>query len=185
MEQGWITLNRKIINWKSYNDLPVFKTWIHLLLKANYEDKEWKGQIIKRGQLITSINHLAEETGLTPKQIRRACDILEKGHEIELKKGTQNTLVTIVKYSDFQNIGSKEGIRFEKEGHTKGHTIGQQLNNNINNIISFYNKEIKEPKKDRPEFDVIEADPDLKKYIEEHDGDTEDLTEQYFWEGLS
>ena len=111
MEQGWITLNRKIINWKSYNDLPVFKTWIHLLLKANYEDKEWKGQIIKRGQLITSINHLAEETGLTPKQIRRACDILEKGHEIELKKGTQNTLVTIVKYSDFQNIGSKEGMR--------------------------------------------------------------------------
>lgn len=181
MEQGWITLNRKIIDWKGYNDLPIFKTWIHLLLKANYEDKEWKGQTIKRGQLITSINHLAEETGLTPKQIRRALDNLEKGHEIKLKKGTQNTLVTIVKYNDFQDIGSKEGIRYEKEGHTKGHTEGQQLNNNINNIILFNNKE----KKDRPEFDVIEADPELKKYIEEHEGNTEDLIEQYFMEGLA
>lgn len=183
MEQGWITLNRKILNWKWYNDMPIFKTWIHLLLKANYEDKEWKGRPVKRGQLITSINHLAEETGLTPKQIRRACDILEKGHEIELEKGTQNTLVTIVKYSDFQNIGSKEGMHLELLGHTKGHTEGQQLNNNINNIILFNNKENKEHR----EFDVIEADPLLKKYIEKHKGEKpeEDLIEDYLWEGLA
>lgn len=101
------------------------------------------------------------------------------------KHGTKNRLISILNWNEYQS---------------KDTSTEQQVNNNWttsehkqeckNNIISFINKEIKvepKPKKDRPEFDVIEADPLLKKYIEEHKGEKEDddLIEDYFWEGLA
>lgn len=69
--EGWIKIHRRILSWEWYNDNDVKVMFLHLLLKANHEDKEWNGIIIKRGQLLTSLNRLAKETQHTKQQTRR------------------------------------------------------------------------------------------------------------------
>jgi hypothetical protein len=45
---GWLKLHRKLLQWEWYPDVNVRLVFIHCLLKANYEDKHWKGKLIKR-----------------------------------------------------------------------------------------------------------------------------------------
>lgn len=69
--EGWIKIHRRILSWEWYNDNNVKVLFLHLLLKANHEDKEWNGITIKRGQLLTSVSRLAKETHLSVRQTRR------------------------------------------------------------------------------------------------------------------
>lgn len=75
---GWICLFKKIINWEWYQDSNTFKLFIHLLLLANYEDKYWKGVLIKRGQLVTSREHLATGAGLSEQNVRTSLKKLQQ-----------------------------------------------------------------------------------------------------------
>ena len=101
--EGWIKIHRQLLDWEWYKDINVMRLWIHLLLKANYEDKYWKGQHIKRGQLITSIRTLSKETGLSNQQIRNTLNKLKSTHNIAHETTHNYTLITILKYIDFQD----------------------------------------------------------------------------------
>ncbi len=58
---GFIKLFRQILDWEWYDDLPTCRLFIHLLLKANYAERNWHGQTIERGSCITSYATLASE----------------------------------------------------------------------------------------------------------------------------
>ncbi len=126
MENGFIVLHRKIIKWEWYTDNNVFKLFLHLLLRANHEDKYWRGILVKRGQLITSIKHLSEETGLSIKQVRTALDKLKSTGEVVSKGQSRYTLVTIEKYSDYQDKKEKEGEQTASKRANKGQTKGNK-----------------------------------------------------------
>ena len=100
--EGWIKLYRKFLNWEWYKDNNVKVVFIHLLLTANHKDKKWKGKIIKRGQKLTSINHLAQETNLTVQQTRTALNKLKSTSEITTNTTSKYTLITVEKYNDYQ-----------------------------------------------------------------------------------
>jgi len=61
--QGWIKLHRKFLEWEWANMPEMVSIFIHLLLRANYEDGKWRGISIKRGQFITGRNTLSKTTG--------------------------------------------------------------------------------------------------------------------------
>jgi len=61
-DSGFIKLHRKIIEWEWYDDINTKCLFLHLLLTCNFEDKKWRGIDIKRGQIVTGRNRLAEET---------------------------------------------------------------------------------------------------------------------------
>lgn len=100
--EGWIKLYRKFLNWEWYKDNNVKVVFIHLLLTANHKDKKWKGKIIKRGQKLISINHLAQETNLTVQQTRTALNKLKSTNEITTNATSKYTLITVEKYNDYQ-----------------------------------------------------------------------------------
>lgn len=102
--QGWIKLHRKIVDWEWYDDLPTFKLFIHLLLKANYEEKNWRGQKIEKGTLVTSLSSLSAETGLSERQVRTALTHLKKTGEIDKQSTRQNTLIIVMNYSVYQDL---------------------------------------------------------------------------------
>ena len=56
---------------------------------ANHEDQKWEGVTIKRGQRVTSYQHLADETGLTYQKVRTALNNLKSTGEIT-SKSTNN-----------------------------------------------------------------------------------------------
>ena len=102
---GFIKLFRQILDWEWYDDLPTCRLFIHLLLKANYAERNWHGQTIERGSCITSYATLASETGLSPEQIKRALKNLTKTGEIKRITTNKNTVICVVKYADFQGLG--------------------------------------------------------------------------------
>jgi uncharacterized phage protein (TIGR02220 family) len=104
---GYISLHRKLLDWEWYNDNNTKILFIHCLLKANWEDKNWQGTLIKRGSFITSIETLSNELNLTFQNIRTSLSKLEKTNEIVKNSTNKNTLLTIVKYDDYQNLENK------------------------------------------------------------------------------
>lgn len=105
--EGWIKLHRKMVEWEWYNDNNVKILFLHLLLTANHKDKKWQGIIIKRGQKITSIQHLAEETKLTVQQTRTALNRLKSTGEITIQSTNKYSLITIEKYGDYQDCNEE------------------------------------------------------------------------------
>lgn len=128
--EGWIKLHRKMINWEWYNDINVKVVFLHLLLTANHEDKKWQGIEIKRGQKITSLSHLAEETKLSVKQIRNVLNKLKSTGEITSKGTNEYTIITIVKYNDYQikeeNKDMQTDTQTDKRRASKGQTKGNK-----------------------------------------------------------
>ena len=100
---GWIKIYRKMTEWKWYKNYVVKDVFLHLLLLANHDEKIYKGIHIQRGQIVTSYRKLAAELGFSTQQIRTALATLKSTHEITYISTHQYSLVTIEKYSDYQD----------------------------------------------------------------------------------
>ena len=79
------------------------KSFIHLILRANFLDKKWQGIEVKRGQFITSNNHLATELSMSIQQVRTALKKLESSKYITRKTTNKFTLITINNYNTRQS----------------------------------------------------------------------------------
>ena len=99
---SFVKLIRSILDWEWYQDPVVFRLYIHLLLRANYTTKKWQGTLVQRGQLITSIDHLARELNLSTQQIRTGIKKLKSTGYITVKTTNKFSLVTIVDYEKTQ-----------------------------------------------------------------------------------
>jgi len=128
--EGFIKLYRQVMKWEWYDDANTFRLFIHLLLKANYEDAQWRGLTIKRGQLFTSIGHLSHELKISNKAIRIALDKLIKTKEVASKGASNGTMITICKYDSYQSSFNAEG---QTEWQTRGKRGATNNNNNNNN----------------------------------------------------
>jgi hypothetical protein len=102
MNEGFIKLHRKLSEWEWYRDTNVLCLFIHILLLANWEDKKWQGLTVKRGSFITSIEHLAIESGLTTQQTRTVVDKLISTGEINKQTTNKYTLITVNSYNEYQ-----------------------------------------------------------------------------------
>lgn len=123
--EGWIKLHRKMLDWEWYKDNNTKILFLHLLLTANHKDKNWQGQTILRGQKLTSLNHLAEETNLSVRQTRSALERLKSTNEIAIKTTNRYTLITIEKYDNYQctefENDKQNDIRLDKRTTNKRH----------------------------------------------------------------
>lgn len=137
-EQGnWIKLSRSILDWEWYSDSNTFRVFIDLLLNAQYKDTRYRGNLIKRGQLITSVDAIKQRTGLSVQNIRTAINNLQSTGEINKQTNKHFTLVTICKYDTYQD-NNEEG----NKPTNNQITINQQSSNNIQEGKNIRKKEI-------------------------------------------
>lgn len=102
MNERWIKLHTKFSEWEWYTD-PVTKVvFLHLLLKANWKPTRWKGVEIGVGQLVIGRKALAEELGLTERNIRTALEHLKETGEITIQATNKYSLVTIENWGKYQ-----------------------------------------------------------------------------------
>ena len=101
--EGWISLYRKFVNWEWYTDANTMRVFLHLLLLANHKENKWRGILIERGQLVTSYNSISDDLNLTVQEIRTSFKRLKSTNEITTKSTNKYTLVTILKYNDYQD----------------------------------------------------------------------------------
>lgn len=100
---GWVVLYRKFLEWEWYDDTNTKILFLHILLKANWKDKRWRGIDIKRGSFITSRSKLSKETGLSEQQVRTSIDRLKSTSEITYQPTNQYTLIILNNYDKYQS----------------------------------------------------------------------------------
>lgn len=132
MQQGWIKIHRQLLEWEWYDDLNVKVLFFHLLLKANHKPKKYKGKLIEIGQLVTGLEVLANETGLSIQKIRTAIYKLKSTNEITIKSSSQGTVIQIVNYTKYQIVTNQ--LTNEQQTINKPSTTNKNVKNEKNDI---------------------------------------------------
>ena len=105
----YIYLDRGILDHWMYQDKPFNRSmaWIDLLLIANHKTHTtmWKGKktTFKRGDVNLSITELSKRWGWSRGKTRRFILSLEIDGMANIKRTSDGTVLTLVKYDDFQN----------------------------------------------------------------------------------
>lgn len=121
---GWVKIHRQFLEWEWYDDTNTKILFLHLLLKANHKDKKYRGQIVKRGSLLTGRELLSKETGLSVMQVRTSLTKLKSTNEITINSTKKGTEIQVVKYDEYQVVTN--------EVTNKQPTDNQQVTTNKN-----------------------------------------------------
>ena len=118
MADAFIKLYKQFLDWEWYGDINTKVLFIHCMLRANWKDTRWKGVDLKPGQFITSLPSLAEETGLSIKQVRTALKHLKKTGEVADRTYAKFRVITVNNWDEYQAKG--------RQGAGKGQAKGRQ-----------------------------------------------------------
>ncbi len=162
VNNGFITLQRQIIDWEWYDDANTFRLFIHILLKANHTDKNYRGTLIKRGTFLTGRDVLAKETGLSIQQIRTGLKKLKSTNEITIKTNSKGSVVQVVKYNDYQSVTSKVTNKQPASNQQVTTTNNDNNVNNEKNTIPSIEEFVKHALTRKPNLDT--EDIKLKYY---------------------
>ena len=141
---GWIKIHRSILDWEWWDDRNTRDLFIYCLIKANHDDKKWRGNIIPRGSFITSLATLANESGLSVQQVRTSLDKLKSTNDITDTPTNEYRIVTISNYNKYQCLDEDEQ-QAEQQADNKQITSEQQTDNNKQELK---NERINKEKKD-------------------------------------
>lgn len=118
---GFVKIDRGILDWEWYAEPCTKVLFIHCILKANWKDGSWQGQPYKRGQFITSLSNLANETGYSVQNIKTALKHLISTGELTSKATNKYRIITVCNYDKYQ---------VDNRQDNKALTINQQTANN-------------------------------------------------------
>jgi len=124
--------------WEWSDDPNMVALWFHILLEANYEPKNWRGLTIARGQLVFGLEAWVEKTGISRQSLRTCILRLKSTGELTGKSTNKFTVLTIVKYEEYQCNDS------ELTGKSTGNLTYEQ---HSTNIPSTAPKEVKKERK--------------------------------------
>ncbi len=147
---GYILLYRSVCKNKGlWDDKPFARgqAWIDLLLLANHADEDFyspsQKRLIhgKRGCVYRSITELSQRWGWSKGKVRRFIDQLIEQQMVLVNSTPNGTVLTIVKYDDFQSRGTQNGTADDTtddttDGTTDRSTDGtltEHSRNNTNN----------------------------------------------------
>lgn len=143
MNSGFISLHRKILDWEWWQDKNTSRLFIYILLSATHKQNKWQNMLICRGQLVTSYESLALGTGLTVQNVRTGCSKLKSTGEITIKTTNKFSLITVVKYDDYQpDVTNKSTGKLTNDQQTTNKQLTTNNNdNNVNNVKKEKEKE--------------------------------------------
>ena len=161
MSAGFILLHRQITDWEWYQNPNTFRVFLHILLKANYTDGRFEGKEIKRGELVTSLPSLAEQTRLSIRQVRVALDHLILTGELTSKAYSKYRVITVVNYDKYQNNDRQDDSQMtgKRQADDRQMTGKRQQYNKDNNV--------KKEQRNNHQIFIIPTVDDIEAYCEE------------------
>lgn len=136
MKRGYVRLWRKSLDagWIKNHKLWAFWTWC--LLKATH--KEFDAIVGLRtvhlmpGQFIFGRDKAAEETGLTPKEVRGRIDFLSRNGNMAIKKASKFSVITIINWDTYQGKCFEKGQqKGKRRANKRPHTNTEEHKKNI------------------------------------------------------
>lgn len=116
---GHIIVKRTIKEWGWYHDPKVFSLFLHLLIDANFKDCDWEGRTIKRGQVVSTLQMLSNDTGMSIQEVRTCLKKLGASGEIRTETIGRRTIITICKYDSYEDA--------QQHPNTEATTIQQPI----------------------------------------------------------
>lgn len=147
--QGWIQLHRKIMESETFERLNAIQKLIaiYILLNANHADNVWHDKykkvsvVVKRGQLVLSRKTIVEDWFnndplVTEQKVRTTLNKLCKLHFLTKTSTKLYTVITVVKYDDYQNTQDEvnQDINQALTKHQPSTNQALTTNNNDNNV---------------------------------------------------
>lgn len=145
MDRGWVKSYRKIEDWEWYKKPLTAHLFQHLIRRANHTAKKWQGFDIPAGCLVTSIPHLAEQTGLSQMQVKTALGHLYSSQDVE--KVTDS--ITDGKKANFTVLKVKNYALYQDDNRQYNRPITDEQPTDNRPITTNKNVRSKEVKKER------------------------------------
>ncbi|WP_447887676.1 DNA replication protein [Serratia fonticola] len=154
--KGFALIHRQFMDSRLYKDSQAVHLWLHLILKANYSPAVVKTDIgemmVGRGQMITGRPTLVSETFIPDNKVKSLLRSFESKGMLKIEAmGRKFSLITILKYDDFQALNCPTNVQQLSNAKTSNNeplsgvcpTNVQQLsiNNNITNNSLSKDKE--------------------------------------------
>lgn len=147
--KGFALIHRQFMDSRLYRDSQAVHLWLHLILKANHTDEEVNTDIgmmiVRRGQMITGRPTLVSETFIPDNKVKSLLRTFESKGMINIEsKGRKFSLISIVKYDDFQSQNCPTNVQRMSNADTSENahlsdvcpTDVQRLSINNNNILN-------------------------------------------------
>ena len=101
-DRTYIKLFRQMLDWGWYGDTNTVRVFLHILLRANYEESEYLGHKIAAGECVFGYNAWSKELGLSVRQLRTAIEHLKSTSEIRVRTTNRFSIITVVKWEFWQ-----------------------------------------------------------------------------------
>ena len=123
MEGGFIKLSRKLLTWEWYTDENTMRVFLHCLLMANWKDGRFKGYEVPRGSFVTGRKKLSEQLKISEQSVRTALSHLELTSEITIKRCAKFSIITVVKYDEYQAINQQDNQELTNNQPSTNHQL--------------------------------------------------------------
>ena len=108
LNNSWLKLPRSFTSWRWYHDSKMVHVFLYFLLQANVKKTDYLSLTVYPGQVVTSLAIIAEDTGLSPRNIRTCLQKLSQTGDIKVQSSNKGTIVTIRDYSRFQQFSDED-----------------------------------------------------------------------------
>lgn len=146
-EKGYITIQRKITEWRWWGNPNAMSLWLYILVKANWQDRWWDHgkEMVKRGEFITSQVKIAEDLNMNRKTVAKYLKLFAEEGQIELSVDNSKTRIKVINYAKYQDVPEEHG---QHDGQPNGQLDGQhsgQPDGQHDGQHGGHNRTIKEP----------------------------------------
>ena len=167
-DETWIKLYRKFIKNPIFKDSPSVHLWVYLLLKANHKSNRFlfnkKEITAKRGQLITGLNKISKDTGISEWRVRDRLKAFDDLSMTSTKTTNKFRIITICNYREHQDSIFKKPQA--KPQATEGLISDPKPQSNHNQTSTNKNVRIKELKNGRRASKKPDADPRVREFLD-------------------
>ena len=124
---GFVKLPNELTEWAWYNDNNTLAVYVRLIFGAAWKDREYKNVHLKRGQIITTIPQIAEQSNLTVQQVRTVIDRLKSTGKITVERTSKFSIITLTEY-DCDAVSNSQATVQQQTNNSQA-TVQQQTNN--------------------------------------------------------
>ena len=136
---GFVAFPRGLTAWEWYDDPNTCRLFFHLMLTTNWEPKNWHGIVIAPGSRVASMKKLAEETGLTIKNVRTSLEKLKTTNYLAIKATNKYSVISIENWGAITGSGKLTGKQTAINWQTNGNQLATTKPlKQINNITSSF-----------------------------------------------
>lgn len=161
MDKSWIKLYRKMQDHWVYKNPNYTNIWLAILWGTNWKQSKvlvhGKLVIVERGEILTSIRTLAQQSHTSEKSVRNFLKHAEVDGMILPKKGTAATHFIVLNYNDLQEQQSTEGHTEGTRRAQQGHYHKKLRSKEGKNIEQIDSVSMRSRAFTRPSFEEVEA----------------------------